>query len=157
MAKKRLTSSAARKKIIDPNALGPGLHGGTIELKSGRTYQVRTIDGQRVPAALADTVDPALADDCLRTGRLVVVMDTPKGPAIAGALQTSLPIAQDRDGVLAVTAKEVRLRADQLALIEVGPVSLSAEASGALRLEGDRLVIDMGALVRVLSARVELP
>jgi hypothetical protein len=137
--------------------LGPGLHGAVIELKAGRAFQIRTTDGRRVTASLADDVDPALADDCLRTGRMVLAVDTPRGPEIAGAVMTSLPAARREGGVVTIDAKELRLRAERSLSLEVGPVSLSAEDSGAMRLEGDRLVIDMAALVRVFSSKVELP
>ncbi|MGK3986472.1 hypothetical protein WME99_25730 [Sorangium sp. So ce136] len=150
-----MTSISERREL--PLALGPGLHGATLELKSGRAFQIRTTDGRRVVASLADGVDPALADDCLRTGRMVIVSDTPRGPEIAGAIMTSLPPARSEDGVVTIDAKELRLRAERSLSLEVGPVSLSAEESGAMRLEGDRLVIDMAALVRVFSSRVELP
>ncbi|MCC6556958.1 MAG: hypothetical protein IT372_28735 [Polyangiaceae bacterium] len=134
------------------------MHGAFIELKAGRAYQLRTTDGRRVTAALADGVDPALADDCLRRGRMVIASDTPRGPEIAGALETSLAAARDEgDGVVTVEARELRLRADRALSIEVGAAALSAEQSGALRLTGDRLVIDMAALVRILSSKVELP
>lgn len=140
-----------------PSALGPGLHGAIIELKAGRAFQLRTTEGRRVTASLADGVDPALADDCLRTGRMVIASDSPRGPEIAGALTTSLPAARHEEGVVTLEAKELRLRAERALSLEVGPVSLSAEDSGAMRLEGDRLVIDMAALVRVFSSKVELP
>jgi hypothetical protein len=138
-------------------ALGPGLHGAVIELAADRAYEVRTMSGERVVAVLDDAVDKALADDCLRTGRMVIVAEGARGPTIMGALQTSVPIARDADGVVSVDAKELRLRAERAALLEVGHVTLSADAGGALRIEGDRLVIDMAALVRVLSMKVELP
>ena len=139
------------------SALGPGLHGATIELRSGSAFRIRTTEGRLLNAALADGVDPALADDCLRTGRMIIVSDTPRGPEIAGALMSSLPVARGEDGVVTIDAKELRLRADRTLSLEVGSVSLSAESSGAMRLEGDRLVIDMAALVRIFSSKVELP
>jgi hypothetical protein len=147
---------SALKKEPAP-LLGPGLHGAVIELSVGQAYEVRTTSGARLRAVLDDAVDPALAADCLRTGRMVILADSPRGPAIMGALQTSVPIARDADGVLTVEARELRLRAERAALLEVGHVALSADASGAMRIDGDRLVIDMAALVRVLSMKVELP
>jgi hypothetical protein len=152
MARKRL---AAAK--VSSAALGPGLHGAVIELKSDRAFQVRTAAGARVMAVLDHAVDPALADDCLRTGRMVILVDSEQGPAIVGALQTSVPIARDADGVVAIAAKDLRIKLDRSALIEVGPVAITADSSGAVRLEGNQMVIDMAALVRVLSLKVELP
>ncbi|WP_437733576.1 hypothetical protein [Sorangium sp. So ce1335] len=157
MAKKKV-SSLPRSRVADREpALGPGIHGASIELALAGSYRIRTTSGARCAAVLGDGVDPALADDCLRTGRLVIVADGPRGPAIMGALQTSLPIARDADGVVSVNAKELRVRLDRAASIEVGAASITADAAGVVRIEGDRMVLDMGALVRVLSARVELP
>jgi hypothetical protein len=156
MARKRLIPSIAERRARQ-QALGPGLHGAFIELKAERAFQLRTTEGRRVMASLAVGVDPALADECLRTGRMVIVSDTPRGPEIAGALATSLSPARREGGGVTVEGKEIRLRAERSLSLEVGPVSLSADDSGALRLEGDRLVIDMAALVRIFSSKVELP
>jgi hypothetical protein len=155
MAKRLMVKAPERR--ARPSALGPGLHGAVIELKAGRAFQLRTTEGQRVLAELAPGVDPRLADECLRQGSMVIVSDTPRGPEIAGALVTSLAPARSEEGVVTFEGKELRLRAERSLSLEVGPVSLSAEDSGAMRLEGDRLVIDMAALVRVFSSKVELP
>ena len=158
MARKRLAAlPTGEPRTARSPALGAGLHGVTIEIKSERSFQVRTAAGERMAAVLGDGVAPDLVDECLRTGRLVIAVDTPRGPTIVGALQTSVPFARDVDGVLTVEAKELRMRFERAAFIEVGPVTIAADASGVLRLEGDRMVIDMGALLRVLSAKVELP
>lgn len=152
MARKRL--AAAKVSSV---ALGPGLHGAVIELKADTAFQVRTASGVRAMAVLDDSVDPALADDCLRTGRMVILVEGARGPTIVGALQTSTPIARDPDGIVAIDAKELRVRLDRAAVIEVGSTAITADASGAVRLEGNQMVIDMAALVRVLSLKVELP
>lgn len=138
-------------------ALGPGLHAGTIELRSGRSYRVRTTAGARLRAALGDGVDPGLADECLRASRLVILCDTERGPTIVGALQTTRSIVHEPDGTLAIEGKTIRLRAEKSLRIEAGPVSLTLDAAGTARAEGDRMVIDMSSNVRVLSALVELP
>ncbi|MFO0586101.1 MAG: hypothetical protein U0441_01115 [Polyangiaceae bacterium] len=140
-----------------PATLGPGLHGGVIELATDASYRIRLLTGDRVSATLAPGVQPALAAECLRTGRMVLLVASDRGPMIAGALQTSLAVERDADGVIAVDAREIRLRAEKALLIEAGPVTIRADESGALRMEGDRMVLDMAALVRVLSAKVELP
>lgn len=140
-----------------PETLGPGLHGGVIELSTDTHHRVRLLSGERVSATLAPGVQPALASECLRTSRMVLLIDSDRGPMIAGALQTSLAVERDADGVVAVSAREIRLRAEKALLIEAGPVTIRADESGALRMEGDRMVLDMAALVRVLSARMELP
>lgn len=149
--------ASARGVVPKAAVLGPGLHGAVIELKTDRSFQIRTASGERVAAVLGDGVAPALADECLRTARLVIVMDSPRGPTIMGALQTSVPLARDEDGIVSVEARELRMHIERSVLIEVGQSSISADSSGAVRIEGDRMVIDMGALLRVLSAKVELP
>ncbi len=155
--KKATSPRVPRRRAPSPEVLGPGLHGGVIELATEERYRVRTASGAHVSAGLLPGVQPALATECLRTGRMVIVVDTERGPAIAGALQTALAVERDADGVVSVDAREIRLRAERALLIEAGPVTIRADESGALRMEGDRLVLDMAALVRVLSARVELP
>lgn len=137
--------------------VGPGLHLAHVELSAGGSYQVREASGERRSVTLGEGVDPELANACLRTARPVVLADTPAGVAIVGALVTSLPVERDADGRLSVDAREIRLRAPEGVSIEVGDLRVAASPGGALRLEGDRMVIDMSALVRVLSTRVELP
>ena len=145
------------RPVSRAETMGPGLHGGVIELAADGQYRVRLLSGDRVSATLAPGVQPDLALECLRTSRTVLLMDSDRGPMIAGALQTSVAVERDPDGVVEVRAKEIRLRADAALLIEAGPVTIRADESGALRMEGDRMVLDMAALVRVLSARMELP
>jgi len=156
MAKKRLLASvpAPSERALP---LGPGLHGAFVELRSGDSYQIRTTDGRRLFAALSEGVEAALIDDCLRTASMVIVTETARGPEIAGALMRALPAARSEDGVVTLEGKEVRLRGERSLSVEVGPVSLLADESGTMRIEGDRLVIDMAALVRIFSTRVELP
>ena len=137
--------------------LGPGMHLCRVERRLGKSLEVRTADGVRHTAVLARGVDPSVADAALRSGSPVVIVDGSRGPEIAGALVTALPIAPDADGRVTVDAREIRLRAAESISIDVGDARLSADRAGVVRLEGDRMVIDMGALVRVLSSRVELP
>lgn len=153
-AKKR----AAKRREMASEALGIGLHGGYVELESGGTFRVRLGDGRRFSARPGAGVDAGLVRDCLRTRRMVIVVDSPRGPRIMGALQTEAPIAQrDQSDSVTVRARELRLVADEKLHIEAGPVRIAADASGKLRLEGDKLVIDMAALVKLLSTSVELP
>lgn len=144
-------------------ALGPGMHAGKLEMavasksEGVRSYRVRLASGQSVKARLGGGVSPELADECLREGRTVVLVDGASGIEIAGALQVAPSIAKDAHGNLSLEGKHIRLRADQSFVLEVPGGGLSLEAGGAMRFEGDKLVIDMAALVRVFSARVELP
>jgi len=141
----------------EPEALGPGLYAASIEMKGARSYRVRTPSGAKLTAVLGEHVAPALADECLRTGRPVILAETDRGPTILGALQTQLPVERSEGGVLTLEADEVRLRAERQISIEVGAARWAADAKGVVRVEGDRMVIDMAALVRVLSSQVELP
>ncbi|CAN94273.1 MULTISPECIES: hypothetical protein [Sorangium] len=150
-------TTIARKGRTAP-ALGPGLHAGTIELRQDERFRVRTLGGELVTAVLDDAVDPDLAKECLRSGcRVILADDGARGPVILGALQTSLPVARDRDGHLVVSAKKIRLKAAQSLVLDAGESSLRLEPNGAVRMEGDRLVIDVGSLVRFLAASVEFP
>jgi hypothetical protein len=94
----------------------------------------------------------------LRSRRLVILVDAPRGPRIVGSLETQRPVAiRERGDAVTIQAKEIRLAADQRLRLEAGPVTISADETGKMRLEGDRMVIDMAALVKILSLRVELP
>jgi hypothetical protein len=156
MAKKQVTNKKARAAALAA-PLGPGLHAGTIELRSGESFRVRMLHGPVVAATLDDAVDPELARECLRTGRRVIVAEGAHGPVILGALQTSVPVACDADGNLAIAAKKIRLRAETALVVESGESSLRLHPDGVLKIEGDKLVIDVGGLVRFHSARVEFP
>jgi hypothetical protein len=138
--------------------MGAGLHGGHIELETDGTFRVRLCDGRHVSARPDAGVDVELLRECLRERRMVILVDGLGGPRVAGALETARPIATREAGDrVTVHARELRLAADERLRIEAGPVTLTAEEGGKMRLEGDRLVIDMAALVRVLSLKVELP
>jgi hypothetical protein len=141
-------------------ALGPGLHPATVEARKDGVeiaFRVRLLDGRRLSVPVSEHVERELVEECMRLGRPVVLCEGERGPAIMGALQTSRAVALDVDGALDVTAKDIKLRAEGTLSIESGPVTLRVDQRGVLRLEGDRMVIDMGSLVRLLSARVELP
>ena len=45
-----------------------------------------------------------------------------------------------------IAAKHVRFTAEKTISIEAGPVRLRVDPNGVLRLEGEKMVIDMGAL-----------
>jgi hypothetical protein len=161
MAKPRtaLAKRAAKKEPAPRTleALGPGLHAAYIELRAGGRYRARLPSGVRVAAVLGDGVEPALAEECLRAGRMVILCDTERGPTLIGALQTSRSVVREADGALSIAARTIRLKADQALVVEAGPVALRLEQSGLMRAEGEKMIIDMGSNVRVLSALVELP
>ncbi|WP_437312621.1 hypothetical protein [Sorangium sp. So ce385] len=153
------TKPAAKRASATPapERLGPGLSAATIEVRAGDAFRIRTTGGVRARAVLGDDVDPALADECLRTGRLVIACDTERGPTIVGALQTRAPAERDDDGLVSLRAKDIKIRADRTLAIEAGPFTLRVDRAGVARLEGHRMVIDMSEIIRLLAARVELP
>ena len=158
MAKAKAAAPKKRvRKAEEPAMLGPGLHAAVIEMKLDTTLRIRTMDGRRFEAVLGDDMDIGLAEECLRTGRVVIACDTERGPAVMGALQTRRPVEVDEDGALVVRAKDVRIGAEKTLAIEAGPFTLRVDKAGVARFEGNRMVIDMSELVRVLASRMELP
>lgn len=152
-----LRSRQKRAPIAKAAALSPGLHAGTIELRLGESFRVRLLGGEVIAASLDDQVDPAFARDCLRRGQRVIVADSARGPLILGALQTSPQIVRDPDGTVTIAAKKIRLKAEQALVLESGEASLRLQPEGFLKLQGDKMVVDIAGLVRFLSARVEFP
>lgn len=139
-------------------SLGPGLHLVHVDLGAGQTTTVRTLDGRRLTAVLGDDVDPALVDECRRRGRMMLACDTSRGPTLMGALQTRRSIEHEPDGSLVIAARNVRIAAEEGVSVEAGTsASMTLSENGRARLTGDRMVIDMSANVRVLSALVQLP
>lgn len=154
------TAVAARdRKSLPRDAaeLGPGLHLARVERMLSGACKLRTLTGEHLSAVLDDDVEPSLVEECLRNGRKVIVCVTDRGPTIMGALQTAPALARAEDGKLTLEARELRLRAERSLVIEAGPVTLRVDGNGVLRLEGDRMIVDMGTLVRFLAGRVELP
>ena len=152
----------ARSREIRPAPLGAGLHAGRVQcvLASRHVtprYRVELATGRVITASLDEAVSPALAEECLRQRRTVVLVDGARGPVIAGALQTSPGVAADAHGTLVLDARQVRVRADRSLVLEVPGASLELGRGGEVRFEGDKLVLDMAALVRILSGKVEIP
>ncbi len=137
-------------------ALGPGLHAATIELESKGRYRVRTSTGQRARATLANGVAPALAEECRKARRIVLVTDTPEGVVILGALQTQ-PSAEGKRDTLRLDAKELELAAEKALVLRVGKTMLVLDESGAIRMVGEGVALRAGKAVKVLAANVELP
>lgn len=154
---------ARRAEAIRPRdtdlALGAGLHPGHVEsvVAAPPAYLVRLGDGRRIVARVGAGVESSFVEECSREGRAVVLMDSPSGPVIAGALQTASTPRADARGTLALEARHIRLRAGETLELEVPGSNLRMEPGGAVRIDGDKLVIDMAALMRVFAGRVELP
>jgi hypothetical protein len=147
------TRRRGEKKAV----LGPGVHPAKVELHAGTTATVRLLAGDRLTVEIAPEVEPAFVAECLREGRTVLLAQTETGPTLVGALQTTRAVGHDVDGVLEIDAREIRMYAGRGFSLEVGSSAVRAEPNGTLRLEGERLTVDVGSLVRFLSARVELP
>ena len=147
----------ARKRAV-PMPLGAGLHPATPELKDGRSYRLRLFGGEHLTATLAPGVSEKLVDECLATRRTVVLADGERGPVIIGALQTApTPHVEAKSGVFEVEAEHIRLCAGATIALKVRAASVALERSVVARIEGEHMVIDVAALVRVLAAKVELP
>lgn len=157
MATKTKVQSIGSKRRSAPARLAEGLHAAKIELKGEGRFHVRTLDGARHVALLGDDFEPALADECLRTGKAVIICNTERGPVILGALQTSRAFERDASGVARFDADEIRLRAARAIVLQSGSVSLRLDQRGVVRVEGKKMVIDMSSLLHVLAAMVELP
>ena len=146
-----------RKVKAATRSLGDGLHAARVELASEKTLRLRLPSGEVVTAALADGVERDLVTDCMRDGRHVIVVDSPRGPLVLGALQTARVMARDERGNLSLEARDVRIVAERSLVLEAGPVMLRLERSGVLKAEGERMTIDMATFLRVIAAKVELP
>ena len=152
------SSSPPQAPESTPEALGAGIHAATVELRDGEFYHLKLLDGRRNKATLARAVAPKLLDDCLRARRVVLLADGERGPLILGALQTAqVPQIHEETGAFEVEATDIRLRADASIVLRVGAASLGLEHSGIARIEGDQMVIDVAALLRVLATKVQLP
>src|SRR6185437_17116132 len=77
------------RRVAPEPALAPGLHAATIELALKGSFRLRTMTGEQVKARLGPGVDPALADECLKQRRTVLVTAGPKGAIIVGAVQVT--------------------------------------------------------------------
>lgn len=153
------SSRKPRLEVVPPAqpALPAGLHGAVVELRTKEGFRVRSMSGERFVAVVGDGVELELVEECLRTGRIAVVCQTVRGPAIVGALQTTRSIVREANGTLSVDAETIKLRGKQKVVIQAGEVTLVLDKSGHLRTRGERMVIDMSSNVKVLSALVELP
>jgi hypothetical protein len=166
------TSEAPSANALRPGPLGPGLHAAYVEAyepiprpspPSPHTapptlaFRVRTLADTRLSAILADGVEPALLEHCLRSNQLVMLSDSPRGVLILGALQIQQTLQRDPDGTLVIEARRIELRATEEFRAQSGSAALKLQAEGKVRVNGHRMLIDVDTNVRVLSALVELP
>jgi hypothetical protein len=140
-------------------AVGPGLHLGRLTRAltgDARPRYEAALAGRALEIGLDPSVSPSFATQCLRESRPVLVGDTEHGPQMLGALQVREALEVAEGGLLAIEAEHVRIRAATSLALEVPAASLRLEPNG-MRLEGERLIIDMAAFMRVFAAKVELP
>jgi hypothetical protein len=76
---------------------------------------------------------------------------------ILGALQTSRALARDAHDTVRIEGKRVELEAEDGIAIQVGKSTLRLDRHGVVKLVGQKMTMDVAAVVRVLSALVELP
>ncbi|EYF05994.1 hypothetical protein [Chondromyces apiculatus] len=154
------TRVRAAAKVSEPPvaaALAPGVHPGRIEVRSRDAWRVRLLDGTLVRARPADEVEPGLLDECFRARRTVLVAAGPVGAVILGALQTACAPVREADGTLRVRGRRVEVQADEGIELRVGASAIRLDQRGVIKMVGNRMTLDVAAVVRVLSALVELP
>lgn len=134
-----------------------GLSIGKIELRAETAFRVRLVGGRLVSAKLAPDVDEGFAEECLRDKRTVLVVMEEGGAVIAGALQTSKAVSRDAHDAVRIEGSRVRIEADEGIDIAVGKSSLRLDKSGAVKIVGQKMTMDVATVLRVLSALVELP
>lgn len=157
MAKAKVTALERRPRstrAATAPVLAPGLHAGTIELALKGSYRVRLATGELVKAALATGVDAALAAECLKQRRTVLVSAGPRGPIILGALQVTASESRER---LRLEAKDIELCAETTISLRVGKSLVLVDEHGVIQMVGEGMTVRMAKNVRVLSANVELP
>ena len=131
-----------------------GLEAGVIELATDEAYKIRLLGGELIDARPAPGCSRELLDECLRDRRTVLLA----GELILGALQTTASAARrDPSGNVSIEAAEIHLEASAGLSLRVEDSALDLGPDGHLRLSGQRLSIDVAALIKLLSARVELP
>jgi hypothetical protein len=148
-------SGASRASRVSPGpALAPGLHAATIELALKGSFRLRTMTGEQVKARLGPGVDPALADECLKQRRSVLVTAGPKGPIIVGAIQVTV---SEKGEKVRLEGEEIELCASNKIALRVGKALLVIDAHGSIQMVGETTTMKMAKAVRVRSPNVELP
>ena len=147
----------ASKRIAITKALGPGIHPGVVELEANGSYRVALLAGGHVRARLDKGLSRRFVDECMRTGAKMLLHDTPRGPEILGGLQAPRELPGEEEDSVELRGKTVRLWAAEEIVLSVGKTTLRLDKTGAARFEGRKLVLDIASLIRLLSARVELP
>jgi hypothetical protein len=145
------------KRLAVSKTLGPGIHPGVVELEANGSYRVALLAGGHVRARLDKGLAKGFVDECMRTGAKMLLHDTPRGPEILGALHAPRELSPGQQDEVELRGKTVRVRAAEEIVLQVGKTTLRLDKTGAARFEGRKLVLDIASLIRMLSARVELP
>jgi hypothetical protein len=157
-----IMSARPRRALEDAPASSPrirdkGLRPGTIESRSDEAYCVRTLDGEQVVAVLGPRCSAALAEECLRDARVVLLYAESSRLVILGALQTEPSAFARHDGVVTLRADELHLEASQRVRLQAGPSRLDLLANGKLQLWGERLTMHVAKVIKLIASKVELP
>jgi hypothetical protein len=150
-------TAPASRRLHLKNALGPGIHPGVVELEANGSYRVALLAGGHVRARLDKGLSKKFVDACMKTGTRILLHDTARGPEILGALHAPRELSEGEEDAVELSGKTVRLRAAEEIVLSVGKTTLRLDKTGAARFEGRKLVLDIASLIRMLSARVELP
>lgn len=134
-----------------------GIDAATIEARDGDGYTVRLSNGELAPATLGRGVKRALADECLREGRTVLLCWQGDDAVLLGALQTDASAVTLRDGVVTLAGDEVRLEATQRVQLEAGASRIVLTDNGKLHIWGERLTMHIASLIKLVASKVELP
>ncbi len=145
-----------KKRVAVKKALGPGVHLGVVEMRSGSSYRVKLMAGGHARATRGPGVGAAAVDRWMDQAQTVVLADGDRGPLLVGALEKPLD-DEGRGGARLVSGRSIRIDAEDEITLTVGSISLKLNKAGAAELKGEKLVIDVAAIMKVLAARVELP
>jgi len=143
-----------RRRVAAEPALPAGLHAATIDLAAKGTYRVRLATGERIKARLGNGVDPALAEECLKDRRTVLVTAHPDGPTIVGAVQVAASTRPER---LRFEAGDIELCAATSIVLRVGKSLVVLGEDGVMQMVGEKMTLRMAKTIRALAANVELP
>lgn len=125
-----------------------------VEMGADGHYRVRLRSGELVRAQCDDGVCPTLVAACIRERRRMIVEREGECLYIVGALQTQLTPSVASD---ANHPARLDLVAEQELNLRAGNSTLTLRNDGRVILRGNHLTMDIARLVKLLSAKVELP
>jgi hypothetical protein len=148
-----------KSSVAAAQALAPGLHPARIERRESKAiYRLLDTTGRAFTARIAEDVEEAFVEECMRERRTVLVTPGEGDTALVlGALQTSRSVWRDRQDTVRLEGKRVELEATDGVDVRVGKSTIRLDRRGAVKIVGQRMTIDVAEVVRVLSALCELP